>query len=262
MLDVARRTDDEVIKRMYDEGSTTKEIAAHFGVSSRAINLRYKKLGIDVSGRRRTPKYTVNERFFDEWSADMAYVLGFILTDGHISGNTLSITQKEIGPLNAIASMIETDSKPYKSGNVYVLGIYRKSIVESLEKHGISEKKSLTVELPEVSNAYLADFLRGIIDGDGWAHPKGYVVTITSGSSEFAAQLAERLNSVGFPFRVNHDGYAYRIKLSGKDEVRRLGTYLYADPTAFSIERKRNRILQTNGAVNVVNRLLLDTDIA
>lgn len=259
---MTRRTDDVIIQRMHNEGKSTKAIAEHFGVTSSAILLRYKVIGINVSNKRRPPQYAVNERFFDEWSSDMAYVLGFILTDGNVSGNTLSIAQKEIEPLNAIAALLETDSKPYKSGNIHVLSIYRKSIVESLERLGISEKKSLTVELPEVPDEYLAHFMRGVIDGDGWVHAKGYVVTITSGSESFANQLTAKLKAAGFPFKWNHDGYAYRIKLSGKDEVRRLGAWLYADPTAFSIERKRQRILQTNGHIDVVNRLLLDSDIA
>ena len=259
---MARRTDDVVIKRMHNEGKSTKVIAEHFGVTSSAILLRYKVIGIDVSNKRRTPQYKVNERFFNDWSSDMAYVLGFILTDGNVSGNTISIAQKEIEPLNAIASMLEAENKPYKSGNIHVLSIYRKSIVESLERLGISEKKSLTVELPEVPGEYLADFIRGVIDGDGWVHAKGYVVTITSGSESFANQLTTRLKAAGFPFKWNHDGYAYRIKLSGKDEVRRLGAWLYANPTAFSIERKRQRILQTNGAINVVDVLGFNADIA
>lgn len=261
-MTIARRTDDVIIQRLHSEGKTTAEIATHFGVSSAAILQRYKVVGIDVSDRRRPPQYTVNERFFDEWSSDMAYVLGFILTDGCVSGNTLTIAQKEIEPLNAIATMLETDSKPYKNGNIYVLGIYRKSIVEALEKHGISEKKSLTVELPEVPDAYLADFIRGVIDGDGWVHSKGYVVTITSGSLQFAEQLTARLKTAGFPFKWNHDGYAYRIKLSGKDEVKRLGAWIYADPNAFSIERKKQRMLQTNGSINVVDVLGFNADIA
>lgn len=257
-----RRTDDATIQRLFDDGNTTKSIADHFGVSTTAILHRYKVLGIDVSNRRRPPQHSVNERFFDEWSSDMAYVLGFVLTDGNISGNTLTISQKESEPLEAIAEMMGADCKPYKSGNIYAIGIYRKSIVESLARLGIAEKKSLVVGLPEVPGEYLADFIRGVIDGDGWVHAKGYVVTITSGSEAFANQLTERLKAAGFPFRANHDGYAYRIKLSGKNEVKRLGAWLYADPSAFYIANKRNRMLQTNGDINVVDILGFDSNIA
>ena len=241
-----RKTDDSVIRHLHSEGLTTTEIAAHFGVSTRAIRLRYEVIGINVSERRRTPIYTVNERFFDEWTSEMAYVLGFILTDGCVSGNTLSISQANKEPLESIRRMM-TSKHPIREvesgGNkIHTLNIGRKALVQALAKRGITEKKSLIVGLPKVPSAYFADFLRGVIDGDGWVHPKGYVITITSGSEVFAKQLTERLKAEGFPFRTEHDGYAYRIKLSGKDEIKRLESYLYYDPNAFYIAVKRARM--------------------
>lgn len=241
-----RKTDDTVIQRLYDEGLTTTKIAEHFRVSPRAIRLRFEIIGIDVSVRRRTPKYAVNEQFFDTWSPDMAYALGFILTDGCVSGNIVSISQAVPEPLEAIKRMMSSEHPinevPNGRNSLYTLSINRKTLVTALANRGIYAAKSLTVELPKVPDKYFADFLRGVIDGDGWAHPKGYVVTITSGSELFAEQLNDRLNGVGFPFRARHDGYAYRIKLSGKDEIKRLESYLYYDPNAFYIERKRERM--------------------
>lgn len=241
-----RKTDDGVIRRLYDAGSTTNEIAEHFNVSTRAIRQRYEIIGIDVSQLRRPPIYAVNESFFDEWSPEMAYVLGFILTDGCVSGNNVSISQAEIAPLEAIKRMMTSEHPIRKNevgGNIiYALNIGRKSLVTALAKRGISEKKSLTVELPEVPNAYFPDFLRGIIDGDGWVHAKGYVVTVTSGSEVFAEQLTARLKTAGYPFRTVLGGNIFRIKLSGKDEIKRLESYLYYDPNAFYIARKQERM--------------------
>lgn len=238
-----RKTDDSVIQRMHSEGLTTNEIAAHFNVSTRAVRLRYKIIGIDVSHLRRPPVYAVNEQFFDTWSTDKAYTLGFILTDGCVSGNAVLISQAVPEPLGAIKRMMSSEHPIRKGVNnghtLYTLIIGRKALVEALAKRGIHEAKSLTVELPYVPDEYFPDFLRGVIDGDGWAHPKGYIVTITSGSEDFAKQLTERLITAGFPFRTEHDGYAYRIKLSGKDEIKRLESYLYYDPNAFYIGRKR-----------------------
>lgn len=230
---------------MVDEGKPTVEIAEHFGVSTRAIGLRYEALGIK---RKRGAKrrYAVNERFFDEWSADMAYALGFVLTDGHIQKSALVIAQRDIEPLEAIRDMMASEHPIKRSivaGNpIHTLIIGSRALVDALARLGIHPAKSRTVAMPNVPDAFLADFLRGVIDGDGWAHPRGYVVTITSGSANFAQGLTARLNDAGFPFEATHDGAAWRIKLSGKDAVMRLESYLYRDPAAFYIARKRERI--------------------
>lgn len=176
----------------------------------------------------------------------MAYVLGFVLTDGCVNGPSLSIAQRDIEPLEAIRDMMASEH-PIKrnvvAGNpIHTLNIGSRALVDALARHGISPAKSRTVAMPNVPTAYLPDFLRGVIDGDGWAHPRGYVVTITSGSEDFAQGLAARLNDAGFPFTANHDGTAWRIKLSGKDEIKRLESFLYYDPNAFYIARKRERM--------------------
>lgn len=230
---------------MVDEGRSTVEIAAHFGVSERAVSLRYKILGIKrKAGAKR--QYAVNERFFDEWSSEMSYVLGFVITDGCVYGNTLTIAQKDIEPLEAIRDMLASEHpiEQRKNGDsiIYRLNIGSRALVDALAGLGIHPAKSRTVAMPNVPDAFLADFLRGVIDGDGWAHPRGYVVTITSGSANFAQGLTARLNDAGFPFEATHDGAAWRIKLSGKDAVMRLESYLYRDPAAFYIARKRERI--------------------
>src|SRR5690606_28804290 len=133
--------DDSVIRRMYEEGKTTADIARYFNVSPSAIRQRYKAVGIDVSNRRRPATYAVNERFFDEWSREMAYVLGFILTDGCVTRNTLIIAQAEIEPLEAIRNLMSSNYpiKVEKNGRstIYVMRMHRKSLIDALALRGI-----------------------------------------------------------------------------------------------------------------------------
>ena len=46
--------------------------------------------------------------------------------------------------------------------------INSKEIKKDLEILGIISNKSLTVPFPNVPEEYLASFVRGVIDGDGW----------------------------------------------------------------------------------------------
>ena len=83
----------------------------------------------------------------------------------------------------------------------YVLAAYRsnkitptliinsKEIKKDLEILGIIANKSLTVPFPNVPEEYLASFVRGVIDGDGWVQKTGYVMNVTSGSQDFAEGL-------------------------------------------------------------------------
>jgi hypothetical protein len=175
----------------------------------------------------------------------MAYVLGFILTDGCVSGNTITITQKEPEILERIKTAMECTSpiKRHKNGkyHIHTLSITRKSMVEDLAAFGIGEKKSLTVGLPYLPSEYLPHFIRGVIDGDGWVHERGYVMNVTSGSFEFSRALTNVFIGEGLNARLVEDGSVYRIRVSGKEDVLRLGEWIYADCGDLLLERKRAR---------------------
>jgi hypothetical protein len=175
----------------------------------------------------------------------MAYVLGFILTDGCITGNTISIAQKEPEVLERIRIAMECTApiKRRKNGkyHIHTLSINRKSMVEDLAAFGLGEKKSLTVGLPYLPPEYLPHFIRGVIDGDGWVQDRGYVVNVTSGSLNFSQALTNVFINEGLNARLAEDGPVYRIWVSGKQDVRRLGEWIYADCGDLLLERKRAR---------------------
>jgi intein-encoded DNA endonuclease-like protein len=240
---VIRITKDEAVSR-YKNGASTKEIAQLAGASSRYIRQVLNESGITLT-KRRTNGYKVNEDFFRRWSAEMAYVLGFILTDGCISGNMIIISQKDHEILDRIRGAIETNNPIRKRKNgrshIHTLVINRKSMVEDLAKLGIGEKKSLTVKFPEVPSEYLHHFIRGVVDGDGWVQDRGYVMKVTSGSANFSYALCDVLIDEGFNARVTSDNNVFRVTVSGKQDVIKLGEWLYVDCGDLLLERKRQR---------------------
>jgi DNA-binding transcriptional regulator WhiA len=197
--------------------------------------------------KRRTNGYKVNERFFREWSPEMAYVLGFILTDGNIHGNTISIHQKDRDILVKIGVALSADNpiKRKKNRNPYLhtLSIHRKEMVEDLARLGIGENKSLTVGFPDVPTQYMSHFVRGVIDGDGWVQDRAYVANVTSGSAAFAYGLHDVFNAQGLNGRVSEENGIYRVWVSGKEDIARLGVWLYEAPGELYLERKRERFM-------------------
>ena len=188
---------------------------------------------------------SINESFFSAWSNEMAYVLGFVITDGNISGNTLSISQNERYILERINDAMESDYKITRRSNgkndIHTLSIYRKSIVEDLKSLGVLEAKSRDIRMPNIPNEYLPHFIRGVIDGDGWVQDRGYVMNVTNASKSFAESLHEIFNDRGLNGRITEQGNAFRVWVSGKQDVIDLAEWLYEDAGNLYLERKRER---------------------
>lgn len=125
--------------------------------------------------QKKVKKHPVDSHFFKKWSRDMAYVLGFVAADGNIchSGNafTLHIASNDKDVIEKIRTVMHylgpIHEKPQLNEKVsYSLRICDCIIFNDLEKLGITERKSLTLS-PRVSKAFIVDFLRGFLDGDG-----------------------------------------------------------------------------------------------
>lgn len=127
------------------------------------------------------------------------------------------------------------------SSSIYLLNITRKQVVDDLRRLGITESKSRTVAFPNVPEEYTRHFLRGVIDGDGWVHERGYVVNVTSGSALFAQGLHAEFQRRGFNGRLDDCGGVYRVWVSGKNDVARLCQWLYEDCGELFLPRKYER---------------------
>ncbi|WP_342541591.1 LAGLIDADG family homing endonuclease [Paenisporosarcina sp. FSL H8-0542] len=169
----------------------------------------------------------------------MAWVLGLLVTDGHIHNSFHSIffTQKDERILRLIANYMETDYvlTPFgKTKTAATLIINSEEMKQDLESLGITAKKSLNVPFPKVSEKFLPSFVRGVIDGDGWVGHEGYQVNVTTGSLAFAEGLLAVFQSWGLKSDIstitsqkNHT--IYRIWIRGKTSLQILSDRLYKD---------------------------------
>ena len=155
-----------------------------------------------------------NSDFFKTWSGDMAYVLGFIVTDGclveHKNGyNALNITNKDKGILKKILLVMDSDHKiSVKSRGsapeyrYFQIQIRNKNIYDDLLKLGLTPRKSKTIRMPIVPSEFFGDFVRGCFDGDGavsvwqdprWKHAWQIRSVFCSGSLAFLQVMQKRL---------------------------------------------------------------------
>ncbi|MEK9135043.1 MAG: LAGLIDADG family homing endonuclease [Patescibacteria group bacterium] len=182
----------------------------------------------------------------------MAYVLGFIYADGNIIYTkrstwfwSLQINDKDIleeikKALNS-SHVISKKKRYHNQKQSYRFQVGSKEMCEDLIQLGVTERKSKTILLPEISKKYFPDFLRGYFDGDGgvWVGFKNkqrihkiYAIStiFTSGSREFLVSLKKVLSKYGIlggslvqkergfdlKYSINDSLNLYKIMYNGK----------------------------------------------
>lgn len=196
-------------------------------------------------------KYVADDSFFDKWSTDLAYCLGFIASDGHIWKKrpyiTIGIHKKDIAILEYIKDKISPESKIRISKNKCQICIFSKHIHKKLIKLGIDHEKTFNLKLPNIPKKYISHFIRGFFDGDGsiWKtnfYPGGkdyYYANIISASKQILEDIHEYL---GFGnVNIVKNKY-YELKFCQTDCIKFFNT-IYKDAT-FKLERKYNKFLQ------------------
>jgi hypothetical protein len=116
-------------------------------------------------------------------------------------------------------------------------------MVKDLVALGVTERKSLTVRLPPMSDEMFPHFLRGLIDGDGCVRNDVVGVSIT-GSTYLIPEVVERLSKIlGIKTRpLSAAGKAVSVHYTG-DDAEKLIRYVY-QPGYFALPRKHYTAMQ------------------
>ena len=164
---------DNFLRENYTKMSYAKmgeALGIPFRYRNRVVR-RCKELGIE-----RFNGTQFNESFFDEWSSDMAYVLGFTAADGSINYQPgkhydlcWRVSSKDKDFLEMIRNLLSAQ-KPlryYRKTDSYSLTLSSRHVCERLMDLGIIPNKSNLSYHVSVLDEYLLDFVRGMSDGDG-----------------------------------------------------------------------------------------------
>jgi predicted DNA-binding protein YlxM (UPF0122 family) len=262
---------DKLISLYLNDRKSLEDIAKLYGVSRVAIHKRLKKYGIarrskseariEAQKQGKLPQefFDINEDFFGSWSFEMAYVLGLIITDGCISRTgTVSLCVIDKDLLEKVKKTIGLSHKITQSKHqkgLYCLRFSREKLVKDLEKLCVVPKKSLIVKFPEVPQAYLSDFIRGVFDGDGSVffdkrRPRFPLRSkFVSGSKDFIEGLQRALEGLGMAKRTIYEqktknGTSYMFIYDHKDSAK-LFEILYKNAqNGLFLERKYRRFLE------------------
>lgn len=208
-------------------------------------------------------KYKVNEKFFNKWSNDMAYVLGYLYADGNmqdlsqIRGKYVRVSSTDEDRVLLIKQLMDSEHAVacYERGgnrkNEYHLRIGSQTLFDALSRIGMTPSKSSTMSFPAVPRKYLPPFVLGYFDGDGCAfiendklgRPKRFLSIFTSGSKRFLTTLHERLAAeIGVVGRglYSHGSTkgTFQLRYSTRDSIR-LFIYLYTSPDLLRLAMRR-----------------------
>lgn len=204
------------------------------------------------------------------WSANLAYAIGLIASDGCLSsdGRHLLLVSKDIEQIRNIQKCLKLGAKigVHTSGKRYDNRLYHRVqwgdvvLYQFLLGIGLTSKKSLTLGALHVPDEYFFDFLRGCFDGDGsfysyfdprWKSSFMFYINFASASVKFTDWLREtafRLAGVtGHISRTLENANERKQMFSlryAKRESLMLIRKMYELPDAVYLSRKRLKIAE------------------
>lgn len=237
--------DKDLLYRLHiDEDLSQRQIAKIVGCSPSKVKETCQTYGI-----KRKWKYIVKEDYFDEWSEEMAYILGYTMADGCIASKYPSlqyhINMLDVEVLEYIRDNISPDNviRPGTNNSIY-LSIYSLPLCRRLHKLGVTPQKTGKEIVPKMPKKYHKHFIRGVFDGDGtigrYIVNRGryikYHFGITSASQSFLEKIRDLCGGIGHIFRERNGVFYWRIQ--SKPHVVQTGDFIYGDG-GFSLSRKK-----------------------
>ena len=240
------------LRELYLEQSLTlDQIGARYGLAATTISRRFADLGIGV--RRRGPlpgaRYGGAASQKWQWTAELAYAVGLITTDGCLSrdGRHLTMTSKDTDLLETVRRCLGIAARITLTTNPRPCHRLQWSDVvfhRWLTEIGLMPAKSLRLGPLRVPDEWMRDFLRGCIDGDGsivtyadryntfkkstYVYTRVYL-SLVSASPRFVEWLRDTLRRV-----AGVSGEVGVRRLEGRSDIWRLR---YAKREAFRLLR-------------------------
>lgn len=201
----------------------------------------------------------INNKFFEEWNQEMAYVLGYLFADGCIYCSprgywSVHFGSKDLDMLEKIKQAMESEHRIVPSRDYWQFVFSNQNLVDQLLGLGLTPNKSKHGTFPDVPSNYLADFIRGYFDGNGhftYEKHKGekrrLVCGFSFGSEQFGIGLIKALHSLGLrEAKLEHVkrkegstkyGDHYQIRYYQRD-TKALASMMYASST-IHMDRKK-----------------------
>lgn len=204
------------------------------------------------------------------WTANFAYAVGLITTDGSLSkdGRHMNLTSKDIDQIQTFKNILNLENKigvKYSSHSrkkeYYQIQFGDVKLYRFLVSIGLTSNKSKTIGVLEIPDMYFTDFLRGHLDGDGctysywdprWKSSFMLYTSFISASLQHVEWIRDKIQEI---YQING-----KIKFSGKSVYQlmyaktasiKLLKLIYYKKNIPCLKRKHSKILQ---ALSIIDK--------
>jgi intein-encoded DNA endonuclease-like protein len=197
-----------------------------------------------------------------DWSAELAYCIGLIASDGNLSkdGRHIIFVSKDLEQIETFKSCLKLNNKITTctstlnpTGRHYRVQFGDVNFYKFLLSIGLTPAKSKTIGALTIPTQYIPDFLRGSFDGDGtfysyfdkrWRSSHMYYLCFISASIDrlywIRGYLLVTLGVNGY-LNITINRGAYQLRYA-KKETKRIIDLIYYDPSIPRLERKYKKV--------------------
>ena len=234
-----------LLKKLYPQANSNRDLEKTLGHTRSTIAAEAGKLGL----RRLKPYriYSADYQFFQKWTPQMAYVLGFAFGDGNLSGHKyqhlIRYTSKDREILQKIKDVMHSNHKIRRETKdrfvIFRLVISSRILEDSLIELGLS-----IIQLPEIPIEVQDSFILVYFDADGCIAVNGRI-SFSSIKENFLKNISimiEQNTQVNFKKPRKHSKRNIYSLQYAKRESFLIANWLYKNATIY-LERKHQRYI-------------------
>jgi hypothetical protein len=166
------------IVELHGIGYTTPQICDELNVTYSVVTNTFFRHGLKANKYHVPRRSALHEDYFESISSSRcAYFFGLLAADGCVMPDwnkvSISLRQPDSYLLEELKKELKADAKigieyPRLSNTpACSLQLHSKKMVSDLIKNGLTARKSLTLEFPNIPEQYFWSFVRGFFDGNG-----------------------------------------------------------------------------------------------
>lgn len=205
---------------------------------------------------------TMKKEIKISWSRNLAYAIGLLATDGNLSsdGRHMGLVSKDVEQITTFKRCLKINnkicSKPSgygKNKRYYFVQFGNVNLYKWLQQIGLTPRKSKSISKLSIPDKYLADYLRGYIDGDGsfsvfqdpvYSNSQRLYTRFASGSLKHLKWIKSRIKSIfyieGFIRKYSRVYELTYAKTASKILLKKI----YYNKNAPCLKRKRKLVEQ------------------